>query len=52
MEYEYVPMTEEFFDSLWWWWNNRRDTSSPFVFPEYYCPDEKGNINRPIIVFI
>jgi len=43
MEYEYVPMTEEFFDSLWWWWNNRRDTSSPFVFPEYYCPDEKGN---------
>ena len=43
MEYEWIPMTNEFFESLWWWWNNRQDAGSPFVFPEYYCPDEKGN---------
>ena len=43
MEYEWIPMTDEVLDSLWWWWNNRQDSNSPFVFPEYYCPDEKGN---------
>ncbi len=43
MEYDWLPMSSEFFESLWWWWNNRKDKNSPYVFPKFYCPDEKRN---------
>lgn len=32
MEYEWFPMTDELYDSLWWWWENREFKNSPYVF--------------------
>jgi len=32
MEYEYFPMSDELYESLWWWWNNRNIKDSPYVF--------------------
>jgi integrase len=43
MKYEWLPMNDELYESLWWWWNNREDRNSPYVFPVYYCPDENNN---------
>jgi integrase len=34
MEYEYFPMSDELYESLWWWWNNRTIKNSPYVFTD------------------
>ncbi|MBW2000722.1 MAG: site-specific integrase, partial [Deltaproteobacteria bacterium] len=43
MEYEWFTMSDELYGSLWWLWEHRRDRTSPYLFPQYCCPDEKGN---------
>lgn len=32
MEYEWLPMSSELYESLWWWWNNRTFKDKPWVF--------------------
>jgi integrase len=32
MEYVWLPMNTDLYESLWWWWNNRRFKDSPYVF--------------------
>jgi integrase len=32
MEYVWLPMNTDLYESLWWWWNNRRFKNSPYVF--------------------
>lgn len=32
MEFVWLPMNTDLYESLWWWWNNRRFKSSPYVF--------------------
>jgi integrase len=32
MEYVWMPMNTDLYDSLWWWWNNRKFKNSPYVF--------------------
>lgn len=32
MDYEWVPMTDALYNSLWWWWNNRPVKGTPYVF--------------------
>jgi len=35
MEYEWLPMSDDLYDSLWWLWNNRKFKKSPYVFVDY-----------------
>lgn len=32
MDYQWMPMNEDLYDSLWWQWNNRKFPESPYVF--------------------
>lgn len=32
MEYVWLPMNTDLYESLYWWWNNRRFKTSPYVF--------------------
>ena len=32
MEYTWIPMADELYESLWWWWNNRKFKQAPYVF--------------------
>lgn len=36
MSYEWFPMSNDLYDSLWWWWNNRTLRNNPYVFPNDY----------------
>jgi integrase len=33
MQYDWLPMNDELYESLWWWWNRRPIKDSPYVFP-------------------
>jgi integrase len=33
MKYDYFPMSDALYESLWWWWSNRAVKDSPYVFP-------------------
>ena len=35
MEYEWLPMSDDLYNSLWWLWNNRKFKKSPYVFVDY-----------------
>lgn len=35
MEYEWLPMSDDLYASLWWLWNNRKFKKSPYVFVDY-----------------
>jgi len=50
MEYVWLPMNTDLYESLWWWWwNNRKFKSSPYVFvddhrgPHYGQPYKTRN---------
>lgn len=32
MEYEWLPMSDDLYESLWYWWQNRTVKNSPYVF--------------------
>ena len=32
MEYQWFPMSDDLYDSLWWLWNHRKFKQSPYVF--------------------
>lgn len=42
MQYEKMWMNDDLHNLLMNQWKNR-DEESPYVFPNYYCPDKKGN---------
>ena len=40
-----LPMNDELYNELKWWWDNRprEHRNQPYIFPQFYGPDERGN---------
>ena len=42
MEYVWMPMNTDLYESLWWWWNNRIFKNSPYVFVDDHPSPHSG----------
>ncbi|MBW2307528.1 MAG: tyrosine-type recombinase/integrase [Deltaproteobacteria bacterium] len=47
MEYEWIPMSDDLYESLIWWWKNRPIKNSPYVF---VCMQPGANYGKPFKV--